>query len=98
MLKNIKKSLKYLIIVVGIIILLSDCTLSLSLLQIPQVQTLIVKRITSHFSSELQATISIKSFHYRFFNRLTLNDVLIKDNHDDTLIIFSECQCSYQRN
>lgn len=84
MLKNIKKSLKYLIIVAGIIILLP--TVLYLVLQIPQVQTLIVQRITSHFSSELQATISIKSFHYRFFNRLTLNDVLIKDNHDDTLL------------
>ncbi|MBK7627426.1 MAG: translocation/assembly module TamB domain-containing protein [Bacteroidales bacterium] len=88
MLKNIKKSLKYFIIVAGIIILLP--TLLYLVLQIPQVQTAIVQRITSHFSSELKSTISIESFHYRFFNRLTLNNILIKDNHNDTLLFSQE--------
>jgi len=88
MLKNIKKSLKYFIIVAGIIILLP--TLLYLVLQIPQIQTQIVKRISSHFSTQLKSTISVGSFHYRFFTKLTLNDVLIKDNHNDTMLYSRE--------
>lgn len=88
MLKNIKKSLKYFTIIAGIIILVP--TLLYLVLQIPRVQTLIVNRITGHFSSELKSTISIQSFNYRFFNKLTLKEVLIKDNHNDTLLYSQE--------
>jgi hypothetical protein len=84
MLKSIKKSLKYFIIVLGIIIIFP--TLIAITLQIPLVQTLMVKRITSHFSEQLKSTISVGKFEYRFFNKLILNDVLIKDKHDDTLL------------
>jgi hypothetical protein len=95
MLKNIKKSIKYFIIVAGIIILLP--TLLYLVLQIPKVQTLIVQRISSHFSAEIKSTISVGSFHYRFFNKLTLNDILIKDNHNDTLIYSRELSAIIKR-
>jgi len=84
MLKNIKKSIKYFIIVAGVIILLP--TLFYLALQLPYIQTFIVKRITSHLSSELKSTISVGSINYKFFNRLSLNDILIKDKNNDTLI------------
>jgi len=83
MLKSIKKSFKYFIIALGIIIMFP--TLVAIVLQIPQVQTLMVKRITSHFSEQIKSTISVGKFEYRFFNRLVLNDILIKDKNDDTL-------------
>ena len=83
MLKSIKKSFKYFIIVLGIVIIFP--TLIAITLQIPLVQTLMVKRITSHFSEQIRSTISVGKFEYRFFNKLILNDVLIKDKHDDTL-------------
>jgi hypothetical protein len=83
MLKSIKKSFKYFIIVLGIIIMFP--TLIAITLQIPLVQTLMVKRITSHFSEQIRSTISVGKFEFRFFNKLILNDVLIKDKHDDTL-------------
>jgi hypothetical protein len=79
-----KKSIKYFIIVAGVVILLP--TLFYLALQVPYVQTLIVKRITSHFSSEVKSTISVGSFNYKFFNRLTLTDILIKDKNNDTMI------------
>lgn len=82
--KIIKKSIKYFIIVAGVIIMFP--TMLYLLLQIPAVQTAIVKRITSHFSAELKSTISIGRIDYRFFNRLSLSDVLIKDKHNDTLL------------
>jgi hypothetical protein len=83
MFKIIKKIFKYFIIALGIIIMFP--TLIAITLQIPAVQTLIVKRITNHFSEQLRSTISVSKFEYRFFNKLTLNDVLIKDKNDDTL-------------
>jgi hypothetical protein len=83
MTKIIKKSFKYLIILLGIIIMFP--TLIAITLQIPQVQTLMVKRITGHFSEQIRSTVSIGKFEYRFFNKLNLNDLLIKDKHDDTL-------------
>jgi hypothetical protein len=84
MLIHIKKSLKYLIIFVGIILMFP--TLLYLVIQIPEVQTLIVKRITNHFSAEIKSTISVGRMDYRFFNKLSISDILIKDNHNDTLI------------
>jgi hypothetical protein len=83
MVKIIKKLFKYFIIALGIIIMVP--TLIAITLQIPVVQTLMVKRITSHFSEQFRSTISVGKFEYRFFNKLTLNDLLIKDKNDDTL-------------
>ena len=84
MLKSIKKSLKYLAIPIGIVLLVIT---SFSLiLRIPEVQTFIVKRITSHISGRMKSTITVGSVEYSFFNKIILNDLLIKDQHNDTLI------------
>jgi hypothetical protein len=84
MVKIIKKSIKYFIIIIGILIMIP--TIFYLILQIPEVQTYLVKRITSHFSNEIKSTISIGSIKYTFFNRLSVNDLLIRDKHNDTLI------------
>ncbi len=84
MLKNIKKSLKYLIIVFGVLIMLP--TVLYLLLKTSSVQTFLIKRITNHFSNEIKSTISVGKIEYIFFNKLSINDLLIKDNHSDTLI------------
>ncbi|HKK40757.1 MAG TPA: hypothetical protein VJ963_00015, partial [Bacteroidales bacterium] len=84
MVKIIKKSIKYLIILAGIIIM--PPTLLYVVLQIPVVQTTMVHRIASHFSDEIKSTISVGKFEYKFFNKLVVNDVLIKDRNNDTLI------------
>jgi hypothetical protein len=84
MLKNIKKSIKYFIIVLGVFIMLP--TVLYLLLQTSTVQTFLVKKITSHFSNQIKSTISIGSIEYRFFNKLSVNDILIKDRNNDTLI------------
>lgn len=83
MIKKIKKSLKYFIIVFGIIVLLP--TVLYLILQIPDVQTLLVKRITNHFSDEINSTISVGHIEYKFFKRLLIKDMLIKDKNSDTL-------------
>ena len=86
MLKHIKRSFKYLIIFFGVIILLP--TVLYLLLQTSRVQTFLVKRITNHFSSQIKSTISVGSIDYKFFNKLSIKDVLIKDQNNDTLILF----------
>ncbi|HNW56826.1 MAG TPA: translocation/assembly module TamB domain-containing protein [Bacteroidales bacterium] len=84
MIKNIKKSLKYIIIIVGTIIILP--TILYLLLQVSEVQTYLANRITAHFSKELKSTISVGRIEYKFFNRLSVNDILVKDQHNDTLL------------
>jgi hypothetical protein len=84
MLKNIKKSIKYFIIVLGVFTMLP--TVLYILLQTSSVQTYLVKRITSHYSNQFKSTISIGSIEYRFFNKLSVNDMLIKDKNNDTLV------------
>lgn len=92
MLKHIKRSFKYLIIFFGVIILLP--TVLYLLLQTSRVQTFLVKRITNHFSSQIKSTISIGSIDYKFFNKLSIKDVLIKDQNNDTLIYSSKIVAS----
>lgn len=84
MVKNIKKTYKYLIVATGIIILLPSL-LFLSL-RFPLVQTLMVQRVTRHLSEKINTTISIESLEYMFFNRLQINKLLIKDKNADTMI------------
>jgi hypothetical protein len=84
MVKNIKKSLKYFIIFIGVIILLP--TVFYFVLQISEVQTFLVKRVTDHFSNEIKSTISVGRIEFNFFNKLSINDILIKDKNNDTLI------------
>jgi hypothetical protein len=84
MFKFIKKSFKYLIILAGIAIMIP--TLFYVLIQLPEIQTLLVKRVTNHFSSEIKSTIKVGRIEYKFFNKLTATDVLIKDSNNDTLL------------
>ena len=92
MLKTIKRSVKYFIILFGVIIMLP--TVLYLLLQIPYVQTFLVKRITSHFSDQIKSTISVAKIEYKFFNNLSLNDILIKDQNNDTMLYAKEITVS----
>lgn len=84
MVKNIKKSIKYLIIFLGIII--SVPTLLSFVLRIPVVQTFMIRRVTDYLSAEIRSTISVGKMEFKFFNKLSLNDVIIKDQNDDTML------------
>jgi hypothetical protein len=95
MLKTIKRSFKYFTIVLGVIIMLP--TVLYLLLQTSEVQTFLVKRISSHFSNEIKSTISIGSIEYKFFNKLSVNDVIIKDKNNDTLLYSKKIQVGIRR-
>jgi hypothetical protein len=93
--KNIKKSLKYFIIISGVIIMLP--TVLYSVLQISEVQTFLVNRITNHLSNEIKSTISVGRIEYRFFNKLSVNDILIKDKNNDTLLYSRNITAGFRR-
>jgi hypothetical protein len=95
MLKKIKRSFKYFIILIGVIIMLP--TVLYLLLQTSEVQTFMVKRITSHFSGELKSTISIGTIEYKFFNKLAIYDIIIKDKNNDTLLYSKEMMVGIKR-
>lgn len=95
MIKSIKKSIKYLIIGIGIMMLV--ITVLYSLIRLPEVQTFIVRRITSHLSNEIKSTITVGKIEFSFFNKLTINDLLIKDKHNDTLIYLKNASTGIRR-
>jgi len=83
-LKKIKRSLKYVVVVIGIILMIP--MILYPLLSRSEIQTLIIRRVTRHLSQELKSTISVGKTSFAFFNKLNLDDVLIKDSNDDTLV------------
>ncbi len=95
MVKNIKKSFKYFIIVIGVIILLPG--ILYPLLQISEVQTYLVNRISSHISEGINSSITVGRIKYRFFNKLVINDILIKDQYNDTLLYTKEITAGIRR-
>jgi len=92
---NFKKSFKYFVIVIGVFVMLPG--ILYPLLQISALQTYLVKRITSHLSIGINSTISVGKIEYRFFNKLAVNDILIKDQHNDTLLYTQEIIAGIRR-
>ena len=84
MLVYIRRILKFLVVVAGVLILF--LTALSAVLRIPDVQTFIINRITSSLLTEIQSTISVGRFEFSFFNRLKISDLLIKGHNNDTLI------------
>ena len=95
MAKSIKKTYKSLIVLAGIIILLPG--FFFIGIRIPEVQTLLVRRITNHFSHRINSTLSIAKIEYHLFNRLKVTEVLIKDKYNDTLIYVPEASININK-
>lgn len=83
MLKIIKKSYKFIIGTIAVLVL--TITFLFFIVRIPAVQTLIANKITGYFSKETNSTVSIGKVKFSFFNRLELTEILIKDQNNDTL-------------
>jgi hypothetical protein len=95
MLKKIRRSFKYFIIVFGVIIMLPGVLYLL--LKTSEVQTFMVKQITKHFSNQFKSTISVGTIEYKFFNKLDVNNILILDKNNDTLLYSKEITLSIRR-
>ncbi|MCU0363757.1 MAG: hypothetical protein MUE32_10395, partial [Bacteroidales bacterium] len=93
--KSTKKSHKYLLAVPAVLLLLP--TLLFIALRLPPVQTYIVGRITKHLSGELAAHIATGRIEFRFFNRLIVNDILVRDQNNDTLLYAKQLRAGIRR-
>jgi hypothetical protein len=82
--KIIKKTLKFMIIFIGILLLIP--VMIAIALQIPAVQTAVANRIMGEISAELRSSITIGRIDYEFFNKLAIDDLLFKDRNNDTLL------------
>lgn len=70
---------------VAVVLILLLLTISL-LLQIPSVQTRVVKQITASLSKKLELPVTIQSVHIAWFDEVKLRKILIQDPYQDTLI------------
>jgi hypothetical protein len=90
--KIIKKLRRFLFWTLGLIFLLLVSVILV--LQVDSVQTFLARRATSYLSSELKADISIKRLSFRLVKSVILQGVLIKDQHNDTLLYVDELNVS----
>jgi hypothetical protein len=88
MLKSIKKTINFLLIVLAILILTSFAFAIV--LRIPAVQTYIATGVARYISHQINSTVSVGKIEFSFFNKLTVNEILIKDQHEDTLLYTPE--------
>ena len=58
------------------------------------VQTFLVRQVANRLSAQLHTRISLKSIDIRFFNKVVLNDFLMEDQHEDTLLFVGEMVAS----
>lgn len=64
------------------------------ILQSSGVQSFLVRKLTERFSQKLNTTISVKGVSLSFFNKIVLEDVLIKDRNNDSLLFVHELVAS----
>lgn len=60
--------------------------LAFAVLKSPSVQTFLVQRAVSYMSNKLHTTVSVGGVDIEMMNKIVLEDVLIKDLHNDTII------------
>ena len=77
--KNIKKSLKIGLSISGAVIIL--CVFFYLIIQIPVVQTYLAQKLTSYLSEKYHASITVQGVSIAFFNKVILEEVLIKDQN-----------------
>ena len=68
--------------------------LSLILLQLPAVQTKIIKTVNNSLEEKLGNKISVKSVDINFFNNVDLNGIYVEDQAQDTLALIEELNVS----
>jgi TamB, inner membrane protein subunit of TAM complex len=82
--KIIKKTVTFLLVPGAILVLLP--VFLFLILRIPFVQTYVIKGLTKYISSEIRSTVSVGKVEFAYFNKLILDDIIIKDRNNDTLL------------
>lgn len=61
----------------------------------PRVQTYLVQKATEYFSEQLKTKISISSVSIEFFKKLVLENILIQDQNNDTLLFAEKLKIDF---
>ncbi len=88
MVKSIKKWTKYLLYIIGAILLL--LFILLLLVRTSWFQNFLADKAASYLSKELQSKVSIETIDIRFFNMVSINGLYVEDLHSDTLLYAKE--------
>ena len=64
------------------------------ILQSPGVQTFLVNKLAEQFSRKYNTSVTVKGVSISFFNKIILEDVLIKDQKNDSLLYVQELVAS----
>ncbi|HSO78365.1 MAG TPA: hypothetical protein VLQ76_07345 [Bacteroidales bacterium] len=83
MAKIIKKIVRSLIVVIALLIFIAAITVLL--VRAPKFQTFAARKFVEYFSGKTGTQISVGKVSYTFFNKLVLNDILVRDQNQDTL-------------
>jgi hypothetical protein len=91
--KLIKKTVKILIyFILSLIIFLSA---TLVLLNNSKIQNSLAQKAAQFISSEIKSNVTVGSAEFGLFDRITLNNVCIKDQHSDTLLFAKELKAKF---
>jgi hypothetical protein len=64
------------------------------LLQSPAIQTYLTGKLAENLSQKYHTTITVQGVSVKFFNKIVLRDVLIKDQQQDSLLFVHELEAS----
>lgn len=93
--KIIKNILRSIIISITIVTLVT--LLLLILLSTSPVQTWLSKRATAYLSDYIHSSITLEKIKFTFFNRLIINNLLVKDQNYDTLLFAPELKVNVKK-
>src|SRR5512133_2368510 len=82
--KIIKKIIRSLTVVIALLILIP--AIAVLLIRMPKFQTFAARKFVEYFSGKTGTYITVGKVSYTFFNKLVLNDLLVKDQNQDTLL------------
>lgn len=92
--KKIKK--RYKVLLLFLLLMLSLPAITFIFLQFREMQNLLLPFINNTVSEKLETYANIEEIDIKFFNRLELKNVLIKDLHSDTLISAEKISLSFK--
>lgn len=81
---KIKKIYKYTLLLFIILVIVP--LIAFFTLKIPSVQSYLGKKFTENISSKIEGTIEFEHIHFTYFNNVKINNLLIRDFSEDTLI------------
>jgi len=77
-----------------VVALLLFLVLLLILFSIPAIQTSVAKRLTNSIQERSDVDISVGKVSFSYFGKIKLNEVMVKDHHQDTLLHIDELRTS----